>query len=66
MVGASEAERVAVIWHRRGRSGDNPDQVLMDARAALSDLRQVLEAFRENLDELEAEVRRQPLEPEEA
>jgi hypothetical protein len=54
-----------VIWRRKRRGGD-PDVVLREARTALDDLRQVLAVFRDHLDELEAEVKRQPLEPEEA
>lgn len=49
-----------MIWRRTGRDigGNNPDQVLVEARAALADLRNVLGEFRANLDELEQEVLR--------
>lgn len=43
---------------RRGRhSADNAEQVLVEARAAIGDLRDVLKAFRANLDDLEGRAR---------
>lgn len=55
---------MAVIGRRRSRN-DNPEAVLKEARQALGDLRGVLAEFRAHLDELEAEVRRQPTASEE-
>lgn len=49
-----------MIWRRRGRGTSDPEEVLRDARSALDSLRGTLAAFRANLDELEAEVKRDP------
>lgn len=45
-------------WRRaRGKGAEEPEQVLQEARAAVTGLRQVLADLRTHLEELEAEVR---------
>lgn len=50
----------------RGRQRHDPDLVLMQAREVVGGLLVVLDALRKHLDELETEVRRQPVDTEEA